>query len=86
MNASDEQPIVDNSCPVKQLPFVINSYVIPSISGMGILTNTWCIIVFIRIIRNERSLTSHMFKYLLLKAIHDDIQFLIQVNNTIYNV
>jgi hypothetical protein len=74
---------VDNSCPLKTLPFTISSYIIPTISGVGIIANTWCVAVFAMIIYKERH-NNHMFKYLLLKALHDDIQFLIQIFAPLY--
>jgi hypothetical protein len=58
---------------------------VPVISGLGIIFNTWCVAVFAMIARRkDNSPNSHMFKYLLLKAVHDDVQFLIQIFAPLY--
>lgn len=87
MNLSNETspPVVDLSCSINHLSSIINSYIIPAISVVGVVTNTWCIYAFVRILRNSRaSIASNMFKYLLLKSIQDDCQFLVQVFAPLY--
>lgn len=81
MNDSDKT--ISYACPLTSLLYVLNYQLVPVLSGLGILTNTYCVIVFARIIYYERP-TNHMFKYLLVKAIHDDVQFIIQVFAPLY--
>jgi hypothetical protein len=74
---------VDLSCPHTTLLLALNTYIVPAVSVLGVFTNTYCVAVFALIIRNEK-LNGHMFKYLLLKALHDDTQFIIQSFSPLY--
>jgi cation transporter-like permease len=71
------------ACPLVSALNIINNYAEPALSVVGILANTWCVVLFSLILRHERQ-NGHMFKYLLLKAVHDVIQFLAQVFVPLY--
>lgn len=75
--------ILSYTCTLTSLLRVLRKYVMPSESIFGILTNSACVYVFVRILCNEK-LNGHMFKFLLLKAIHDLIQFILQVFEPLY--
>jgi hypothetical protein len=49
----------------------------PAISVIGVIGNTYTIVVLALIIRYEKQI-GHMFKYLLAKAVHDQIHFIVQ--------
>lgn len=52
--------------------YIINIYIIPIITLIGVLTNILNVIIFIKIILNQKSKTQgFMYKYLLLKSIVD---------------
>lgn len=76
---------VSTACPYYEAVDIIENYLIPVITGIGIVTNTLCILVFAKIIKDETKNTSgHMFKYLLCKAVHDDIQFICSIFSVLY--
>jgi hypothetical protein len=75
--------IVSYACPLVSALSVLNTFAIPAVSVLGVLANTYCIAVFAFIIRFE-STNGHMFKYLLLKAIHDTVQFAAQSFSSLY--
>lgn len=74
-NATDSAN--DYACPLTGLLHVLNSYVLPALSVLGVFTNAYCVLVFALIVRYEPP-NGHMFKYLLLKAVHDTVQFVVQ--------
>lgn len=83
-NSSENTASFENyACPYTNLLYVLNSQLVPVLSGIGIVTNTYCVIVFARIIYFEKQ-NGHMFRYLLVKAVHDAIQFCIQVFAPLY--
>jgi hypothetical protein len=82
-NSTSIAVIIDNSCPILGLSLIVRSYMITIVSVIGIVVNTWCVVVFSMIIHKEK-LSNHMFKYLLLKALHVDVQFLVQVFAPLY--
>jgi hypothetical protein len=69
--------IASDVCPFAAAIPIINNYAQPAVSVLGVPTNVYCIVVFSLIIRHERQLNGHMFKYLLLKSVHDTIQFIV---------
>jgi hypothetical protein len=52
---------------------LIISILLDSIQAVGAILNLFCIIIFIKIIKTERSENGHMFKYLFIKSIFDFI-------------
>jgi hypothetical protein len=84
-SSNQTSPILaeDLSCPHVALLSVLNNYIVPAVSVLGVFTNTYCIVVFGLIIKHEQQ-NGHMFKYLLMKAVHDDIQFIIQSFSPLY--
>lgn len=82
---NEDYEMVSTACPYVEAANVIENFLIPIITGIGIVTNTLCIVVFAKVIKDETKNTSgHMFKYLLCKAIHDDIQFICSIFSVLY--
>lgn len=50
----------------------------------GLILNFICILVFIKIVREEQTNQGHLFKYLLVKSIFDCLFFLQNIPHTIY--
>ena len=65
-------------CPIYMIDVVLNIYLINFINILGIMYNLICVYVFSRIVKSQRN-EGHMFKYLLVKAIHDSISFLTNI-------
>ena len=69
--------IFDSSCSLKELVFIINVYIVPIISGIGVFLNLFSALVFYQILKNNSF--GNMFYYLFFKCIDDAVQFIIQV-------
>lgn len=70
-------------CPYKAVADFLVYQVCAILSGLGIVTNTYCIVVFALIIYHKKPV-GNMFKFLLAKAVHDNIQFFSQAFATLY--
>lgn len=64
-------------------PNVISKYIIPIISGFGVLLNFFNIVIFSIILTKGKQANS-VFKYLLAKSISDTLQFVFQILSPIY--
>ena len=84
MNMTNETTTTPSvACPFANTMIMIDIYASAIASVVGIVTNTLCVIVFAMIGGRERN-CGNMFKYLLLKALHDDLQFIFQVFSPLY--
>lgn len=82
MNTSND--IVDVQCPFKDIADFLAYQLTAYLSAVGVVLNTYCIVVFSLIVAKERTV-GNMFKFLLVKAIHDDIQAVIQIFALFYS-
>ena len=73
----------DVSCPYKLSIAIINAYIMPSISVLGVILNLMSVIVLIQISK-RKSAYSNMLNYLLFKSVNDGLQFLINAFTPFY--
>ena len=75
--------VEDVSCPDKLSIAIINAYIMPAISVLGVILNLMSVIVLFQISK-RKSAYSNMLYYLLFKSINDGLQFLINVFTPFY--
>jgi hypothetical protein len=78
--------IISKECDTSQLLKQLVSYYLPNgVYMFGSILNLICILCFIKIIRDERSNSSNMFKFFLLKSMSDFTFCFLFIPHIIYN-